>query len=70
MIDRLRRAARPVAPALLAVSLLLGPSLTPAVHAQEAPAGEESKGDPVPGYLGTLLLCMGVMFVVGKSARR
>jgi hypothetical protein len=43
----------------------------PEARAQEpAPAGEESKGDPVPGYLGVLVLCMGVSFVVGKSARR
>ena len=30
----------------------------------------ESKGDPVPGYLGAGLLTLLVLFVVGKSARR
>jgi hypothetical protein len=41
-------------------------------RAQEAPAGPEgeSKGDPVPGYLGVGLLTMMVLFLVGKSARR
>ena len=43
----------------------------PTARAQEeAPAGGESKGDPVPGYLGAGLLTMLVLFIVGKSARR
>ncbi len=70
MIDRYFRSARRFAPLLLASTLFLGSFSSPVVHAQEAPAGEESKGDPVPGYLGVLLLVMGIMFVVGKSARR
>jgi hypothetical protein len=35
-----------------------------------APAGEESKGDPLYGYVGTAFLAFGAMFVVCKSARR
>jgi hypothetical protein len=70
MINRFSRWVRPFAPVLLASVLVLGGGGTPAVHAQEPPTGEESKGDPVPGYLGVLLLCMGIMFAVGKSARR
>jgi hypothetical protein len=70
MIDRFCHLARRFAPVLLASTLFLGTFSAPVVRAQEAEAGEKSEGDPVPGYLGTLLLCMGIMFVVGKSARR
>lgn len=72
MTAKLRRAARRVWPALLALGLLLSQPGPPSAHAQEepAPGGEASKGDPVPGYLGAGLLAMIVLFIVGKSARR
>jgi hypothetical protein len=70
MIPRLVRSARRIAPLILVFGLVLSPAASPAARAQEeAPAGE-SKGDPVPGYLGAGLLTLLVLFVVGKSARR
>lgn len=36
----------------------------------EAGAEEESKGDPLYGYVGTAFLAAGIMFVLCKSARR
>jgi hypothetical protein len=66
-----RRPALRVAPVLLSLGLILAPPVAPTARAQEAaPGAEESKGDPVPGYLGVGLLTMAVLFVVGKSARR
>jgi hypothetical protein len=71
MIPRLARSARRIAPLILAFGLVLSPAAGPSARAQEeAPAGGESKGDPVPGYLGAGLLTLLVLFVVGKSARR
>jgi hypothetical protein len=71
MIERNSGWTRPFAPLMLAVALVVAAVGTPAVQAQQAPEGEEkSEGDPVPGYLGVLLLSIGVMFAVGKSARR
>ena len=66
------RCTRWIAPVLLALGLTLSPAGTPSVRAQEpAPAGgDESKGRPLDGYLGTLVLVMLAFFVVGKSARR
>jgi hypothetical protein len=71
MTGLFRRSARRIAPLLLALGLVLSPASAPTARAQEeAPAGGESKGDPVPGYLGAGLLTMLVLFIVGKSARR
>jgi hypothetical protein len=73
MTTLFRRSARRIGPLLLALGLLLSPAASPIARAQEAdgtPAGESSKGDPVPGYLGAGLLTLIVLFVVGKSARR
>jgi hypothetical protein len=71
MTDRLARSARRIAPLILAFGLVLSPAASPIARAQEeVPAGGESKGDPVPGYLGAGLLTMLVLFVVAKSARR
>jgi hypothetical protein len=65
------RFTRRLTPIVLALGMILAPAATPMARAQE-PAGPEgeSKGDPVPGYLGLGLLAMVVMFAVGKSARR
>ncbi len=68
-----RRSARRIAPLLLAFGLVLSPAASPIARAQapEEPAPEgSSKGDPVPGYLGAVVLTLLVLFVVGKSARR
>jgi hypothetical protein len=62
-----------VAPLILALGLILCPSSTPALRAQEETPvadGGESKGRPLDGYLATLCLAMLAFFVVGKSARR
>src|SRR5262249_6954590 len=65
------RSARRIAPLLLTLGLVLSPAASRTARAQEeAPSGSESKGDPVPGYLGAGLLTMLVLFIVGKSARR
>jgi hypothetical protein len=71
MTALLKRSARRIAPMLLTLGLMLSPAMMPTARAQEeaAPAGE-SKGDPVPGYLGAGLLTMLILFIVGKSARR
>jgi len=68
-----RRSARRIAPLLLAFGLVLSPAFGLTAWAQmdsTAPAEGESKGDPVPGYLGAGLLTLLVLFIVGKSARR
>jgi hypothetical protein len=67
-----RRSARQIAPLLLTLGLVLSPAASPTVRAQEEgqSTGGESKGDPVPGYLGAGLLTMLILFIVGKSARR
>ena len=72
MTGPLERSARRIAPFLLTFALFVSPAAAPSVHAQEeTPApGSESKGDPVPGYLGAGLLTLLVLFIVGKSARR
>lgn len=64
--------AKRIAPLMMALGLLLVPAAQPTVRAQEeAPAaGGESKGDPVPGYLGAGLITLLVLFIMGKSARR
>jgi hypothetical protein len=72
MISFFARFTRRIAPWLLAIGLLLSPSMTHPLHAQEdGPVGsDESKGRPLDGYLGTLCLAMLALFIVGKSARR
>lgn len=64
--------AKRIAPLMMILGLLLAPAAQPMARAQEeAPAtGGQSKGDPVPGYLGAGLLTLLVLFIVGKSARR
>jgi len=66
--------ARPIAPILLATSLLFCPVVLHEARAQpEAPAEEasaESKGRPLDGYLATLCLVLLALFIVAKSARR
>lgn len=57
-----------LAPALLAVGLVLAACPTP-VRAQEEPAGE-STGRPLDGYFGTATLAGLALFIIGKSARR
>jgi hypothetical protein len=73
MTSLFARSARRIAPLLLASGLALSPAASPIARAQQpeaAPAEGESKGDPVPGYLGGGLLTLLVLFAVGKSARR
>ena len=70
MIGLFRRYARRIAPLLLALGLVLSPAASSTARAQEEAPSGESKGDPVPGYLGAGLLTMLVLFIVGKSARR
>ena len=64
------RFARTTAPLLLALTFGLTPTPSRAQAPEEAPAEEESEGNPVPGYLATALLGMLILFIVGKSARR
>jgi hypothetical protein len=64
------RFARMFAPLLLALMFGLTPSPSRAQPPEEAPAEEAGEGNPVPGYLATALLCMLILFIVGKSARR
>ena len=65
------RIAKRLAPPMIALAFFLAPAAQPTARAQEeTPAGGESKGDPVPGYLGAGLLTLMVLFIVGKSARR
>jgi hypothetical protein len=70
MTGLFKRSARRIAPLLLALGLVLSPAASPTARAQEETPGGESKGDPVPGYLGAGLLTMLVLFIVAKSARR
>jgi hypothetical protein len=63
------RFARRLAPLVLALTFAFTPSPSRAQPPEEAPV-EESEGNPVPGYLATALLCMLILFIVGKSARR
>jgi hypothetical protein len=69
-----RHCTRWIAPVLLALGLTLSPAITPMARAQApeeaAPADGESKGRPLDGYLGTVVLVMLALFIVGKSARR
>jgi len=73
MTAMFKRCTRRIAPLFLAVGLILSPSMTPTLRAQEeppAPEGGESKGRPWDGYFGTGVLVMFALWVVGKSARR
>jgi hypothetical protein len=64
------RFARRLAPLLLALTFAFTPSPSRAQPPEEAPVEEAGEGNPVPGYLATALLCMLILFIVGKSARR
>jgi hypothetical protein len=73
MTALLKRSARRIVPMLLAATLFLSPAAIPSARAQDEfnPAGAgESKGDPIPWYLGAGLLSMVIIFCIGKSARR
>ena len=41
-----------------------------AVENTNAPAQGEGSGRPLDGYLGTIVIMLLVLFIVGKSARR
>ncbi|HEV3121279.1 MAG TPA: hypothetical protein VGY53_05230 [Isosphaeraceae bacterium] len=70
------RAKRLLAILGLAIPLMMFPPTAsaqrPGVVDDGPPAGEggESKGDPLYGYVATAFLAFGVLFIVGKSARR
>jgi hypothetical protein len=73
----LKRWRRRIAVALLGMGLLVAPAFTPVAPAQipdstdpAAPVPGEGSGRPLDGYLGTIVLMLLVMFIVGKSARR
>ncbi|MGO9469194.1 MAG: hypothetical protein ACLQIB_42600 [Isosphaeraceae bacterium] len=70
----LQRWARPMAPVLLAGSLLFCPLAHHEARAQPAAPGEEesaeSKGRPWDGYIATGCLVFLALFIVAKSARR
>jgi hypothetical protein len=73
MTATLARFTRRIAPLVLATGLLLSPPGSTRTLAQEEPAPSEvgpSKGRPLDGYLGTVVLVMLALFLVGKSARR
>lgn len=63
---------------LLALACLaIVPSVAPAQEPQEKGFFDEAKdfqgpasGDPLYGYVGTGLLCSGILFIIAKSARR
>jgi hypothetical protein len=69
-----KRWPRRIAAGILVLGLTFSPAVTPTVRAQApdeaAPGGEESKGRPLDGYLGTICLVILAFFIVGKSARR
>jgi len=67
--------ARPIAPVLLASSLLFCAPVIHEARAQPVVPGEEeataeSKGRPLDGYLATITLVLLALFIVAKSARR
>jgi hypothetical protein len=67
------RCKRWIAPVLLGLGLSLTPTFAPPVRAQapeEAADPNGEKGRPLDGYLGTLVLVLLALFLVGKSARR
>jgi hypothetical protein len=65
-----------IAVALLGMGLLIAPAALPSALAQvpddpsAAPAPGEGSGRSLDGYLGTIVLMLLVLFIVGKSARR
>ena len=69
-----QRWPRRLAAGILALGLTFSPALTPTVRAQApeetTPESAESKGRPLDGYIGTVLLVVLAFFIVGKSARR
>ena len=62
--------------ALLGMGLVMVPAAGPSARAQvpddpsAAPAPGEGSGRSLDGYLGTIVLVLLVLFIVGKSARR
>jgi hypothetical protein len=69
-----RRLPRWLGLGALVLALNFCPGVAPMLRAQPpeeaAPEGGESKGRPLDGYLGTIVLVMLALFIVGKSARR
>ena len=69
-----QRWPRRLAAGILALGLTFSPAMTPTVRAQApeeaTPESGESKGRPLDGYIGTVLLVILAFFIVGKSARR
>jgi hypothetical protein len=69
-----KRWPRRVAAGILVLGLTFSPTVTPTVRAQvpeeTAPEGAESKGRPLDGYIGTVILVMLAFWIVAKSARR
>ncbi len=65
-----------IAVGLLGMGLVMVPALGPSARAQvpddpsAAPAPGEGSGRSLDGYLGTIVLVLLVLFIVGKSARR
>ncbi len=71
----LKRWRRRLAVALLGMGLWIAPAFTPVAPAQDpndpsAAVPGEGSGRPLDGYLGTIVLMLLVLFIVGKSARR
>ena len=67
----LSRWRRRIAVAVLGMGLLIAPAASPSARAQEEPpAPGEGSGRPLDGYLGTIVLMLLVLFIIGKSARR
>jgi len=66
------RFTRRIAPLLLALGLILSPTMTTTARAQDEPPPPPGSGSgrPLDGYLGTVCLVLFALFVVGKSARR
>jgi hypothetical protein len=65
-----------IAVALLGMGLLIAPAFGPPARAQvpddpsAPPVAGEGSGRSLDGYLGTIVLVLLVLFIVGKSARR
>jgi hypothetical protein len=76
MTAKFRRWMQPFAPLLVALALSWTPvNIHPAraqAPGEPAPAEGQAKGEgrPLDGYLGTAVLMLLALFIVGKSARR
>ncbi len=76
MNSLLKRWKRRLAVAVLGLGIAVAPAFSPIAGAQDpndpnaAPAPGEGSGRSLDGYLGTLVLVLLALFIVGKSARR